>query len=347
MIDFGMLKRFRPKPRNKVGLDIGTSHIKMLEVSGASEKPVLASFGIKKISGPSEGSIIEAIKALSEELKITAKDFNISLAGPSVVARVISMPEMTNEDLKNAVRFETEKSIPFDINECMLDFHIQGKDAREKNNLDILLAAAKRDFVLAKIKIVEGAGFGVNVIDADSFAVTNAFLKNFTSIEPAKTIALLNIGAKYTGLIILRGGVVSFVRDLTIGVSDFCPAVSKKCGVDLELSDWSKSVPAEKAAEVVLSAKAALASLVDEIKLSFGYHENQSGRGIDGIYISGGGAGFIGLEEAFNDAFGSRPERWNPFQFLNIDPSVINVDEIARTNGSFAVCAGLALRGCL
>jgi type IV pilus assembly protein PilM len=256
------------------------------------------------------------------------------------------MPDMTDEELKNAVRFEAEKFIPFDIKEYVLDFHIQGKDAGEKSNIDILLAAAKRDFVLQKIKIVEEAGFGVNIIDVDSFAATNAFLKNYTSIKPDKTVALLNMGAAHTNLIILKDGVISFVRDLAIGVGSFRISVSKKCGVDMDMPEWLKGVPAEKALEIRLCAKAALASLVDEIKLSFGYHENQSGRDINQIYISGGGAGFIGLEEALSEAFGSKPERWNPFQFLDINPSGINVDEIARINSSFAVAAGLALRGC-
>lgn len=325
MAGFNLQFKHPGKLKTSVALDIGSHSIKMIEISTGSGKSSLVSFGIKKVQGLSGASASDAVKALSEDLKITAKDLSISLAGSSVVARAISMPEMADEDLKNAIRFETEKFIPFDINECVLDFYVQGKCAREKNNLDILLAAAKKDFILAKIKIVEDAGFGVNVIDVDSFALANAFLKNFASIEPVKTIALLNIGAVYTNLVILRGGVISFVRDLAIGINDFSPS--------------------DKAPEAALSAKGSLAGLVDEVKLSFGYYENQNGRGIDGIYISGGGMGFIGLEEAFNEALGSKPERWNPFQFLNIDPAVVNVDEIARTSGSFAVCVGLALRG--
>jgi len=304
MMDFDILKRFRPGPRNKVSLDIGPDSIKMLEVSGGQDGLSLVSFGMKKIQESSVESIMASVKSLSEELKITNRELNISIAGPSVVVRVVSMPDMTDEELKNAIRFETEKSIPFNINECVLDFYIQGRNPREKNNLDILLAAAKKDFVLERVKIAEGAGFGINVVDVNSFAITNAFLRNFTSIDPAKTTALLNIESTHTNLVILRGGLVSFVRDLAIGST----------------------------------------TLVDEVKLSFGYYENNSGGGVDSIYISGGGAGSAGLEEIFNDAFGSKPERWNPVQFLRIDPLKVNVDEIARTSGSFAVCAGLALR---
>lgn len=332
------------KLRSKAALDIGSHFIKMVEISGSPERPSLVSFGMRKIQGASGEALSADVKSLSEELKLTVKDLNVSLSGPSVVARVISMPEMADEELKSAIRFEVEKFIPFDINECVLDYYVQGKDAKDKNNIDILLAAAKRDSVLARVKIVEDAGFSINVIDADSFAITNAFLRNYPSTEQAKTMALLNIGSAYTSLIIVRGGLISFVRDLSMGAGNFRESVLKKCGIDLDLADAMKGVAADKTAEVIACSRAALAGLLDEIKLSFGYYENQSGRGIDGIYLSGSGAGFVGLEEAFGDAFGSKPERWNPFQFLYMDPAAINVDEIARSHGSFAVAVGLALR---
>ncbi|MFH1190555.1 MAG: type IV pilus assembly protein PilM [Candidatus Omnitrophota bacterium] len=332
------------KIKSSVALDIGSHSVKMIEISGAAGNPSLVSFGIRKVDGSSGDAQAEAIRGLSEELKIDLKETGISLSGPSVVVRVISMPDMTDEDLKNAVRFETEKSIPFDINECMFDFYIQGKDAREKNNLNILLAAAKKDSVLAKVKAAEDAGFRVNVVDVDGFAVTNAFLKNYPAIEPAKTIALLNIGATCTNLVISSGGLILFVRDLAIGVNAISAAIYKKCGTLPDLSDGMNKIPAEKITEMEACAKSALVSLLDEIKLSFGYHENQSGRGVDEIYISGGGAGFIGMEAAFREMFGMKPERWDPLKFLMAGSSV-DPGETAKSSGSFAICAGLALRG--
>ncbi len=344
-MNLDIMKGFKPRTGNNVGLDIGTHSIKMVEISGSSDKLSLVSFGVKKVRGLSAELISDSIRTMSDELNISVRDVNISLAGPSVVERVVSMPDMSGEELKNAVRFETEKSIPFDINECTLDFFVQGKDRREEKSSSILLAAAKRDSVLEKIKIVEDAGLSVNVIDTDSFAITNAFMKNFSSVDAAKTIAILNIGDTYTNLIIMRGGLITFVRGLTNGVSDFRSSVLKKCGVDLEQCDGLKGVPSEKSAEVAIAAKSALTSLVDDIKLSFGYHENQSGHGIDQIFISGGGSSYVELDGAFYTAFGIKPEMWNPVEFLDIDPSVINVDEIAKINSSLAVAAGLSLRG--
>lgn len=332
------------KAKNKIALDIGSHSVKMLEVSTLPAKTSLVSFGIKKIQGSSGEAITDAIKALANELKVSLREVTISLTGPSLVARPISMPKMTDEELENAVRFEVERFIPFDSSECVLDFHVQGADAREQKNLDILLAAAKRDFVLQKIKTVEDAGFDVNVIDVDSFAVTNAFIQNFAAPEGVRTVALLNIGATYTNLVILKDKVISSVRDIAIGTNDFNAVVSKKCGLTADVSEALASVPNEKMGEVMACAKAALAKLLDEIKLSFVYHENQSGAGIDEIFISGGGAHFPALGEAFSETLGSKPNEWNPFQFMDIDSSKIKVDELLKVKDSFAVAVGLALR---
>lgn len=344
MADFDIKKKRKSKAGNKVGLDIGSHSVKMLEISGTSEKPSLVSFGASKILGTGADAAAEAVKSLSRELKISIKDANISLSGPSIVARIVSMPDMTSEELKNAVRFETEKSIPFDINDCILDFYIQGKDPREKNNLIILLAAAKRDPILAKIKIVEDAGFRVNIIDVDAFAIANALLVNFPNMEPSKTIAIINIGETFTNLVIISGGMISFVRDLSHGVGNFRAFVTKRCAVEVDSPENIKALPPEKAGEVAVSARVAMSGLIDDIKLSFGYHENQSGRVVDQIYLSGGGAGVVGLETALAESLGIKPEVWNPLQCLDIDPSKTNVDELAKVSGSFAVCTGLAMR---
>lgn len=343
-MDLDILKRFQPKPRNRVGLDIGSHSIKIVELSAVSAKPGLISFGLKKIPSSSKDAIVESLKALAEESRISVKELNISVSGPSVIVRLISMPKMTDEELKSAVRFETEKFIPFDINDCILDFQVLGKEAKDKNTMDIILAAVKKDYAWQKIKLVEEAGFAVKTVDVDSFAITNSFLRNFSSIDPAKTFAVLNIGAVGTSLSILRGIMPSFVREVAIGSNELDAAISKKLNVSVEVAEGLKMAPKDKMSDVLACIKPVLSNLLDEIKLSFGYHENQSGRSIDEIYISGGGAGVVGLDDAFAEAFGMKPMRWNPFQFLDTNIPGIDTDALERDKNSFSVAVGLALR---
>ena len=341
MIDFDFIKRFQPKPKNKVGLDIGSHSIKILEVLPASDKPTLISFGSKKIQGLPRDAVSASIKSLAEELKISAKEFSISLSGPPLIARLISMPRMSSDELKSAVRFETEKLMPFDINECVLDFQVLA--AQEKaSNTDVLLAAVKRETVLQKMKLVQDAGFSVRVVDVDSFAVANAFIASFPALDQAKTFAVLNMGATMTNVSILRGSSLAVVRDITIGGNDFTAAISKKMGLSPQAAEELKVTFKDKAMDVTDCVRPVFTNLLDEIKLSFGYHENQSGRGIDEIYVSGGSADMAGLDDLFQDALGSKPRRWDPFQFLRAPD--IDTTALGSLKNSFGVAIGLALR---
>jgi type IV pilus assembly protein PilM len=334
----------RGKSRNRVGLDIGSHSVKIAELSGTSDKLTVVSFGARKISGLSKDAVAASVKSLANETGVSSREAVISVSGPSLIVRLISMPKMTDDELAGAVRFEAEKFIPFDINDCILDFHILNKASKEKNDSDILLAAAKKEHVLQKIRTVESAGFAVKAVDADIFAVMNSFLNNYTPSEQSKTAALLNVGASSTALSILSGKMPVFVREIPSGGSDMSAAIAKNIGLSQDLAEELKLAPKDRSEDVAVSVRPVVTKLLDEIKLSFGYYENQSGRGIDEIYVSGGGALMAGLENSFQEAFGSKPIYWDPFRSLEKTPSGADNKSADAVNGSYAVAMGLALR---
>src|SRR3989338_11039343 len=113
--------KLQGKIKNRIGLDIGSSAVKILEISGTQDKLALIGLGLKNISGLSNNEVANSMKELSLEAKIASKEVNISISGPSVIIRFISMPKMKESDLKSAIKFEAEKFIPFNINECIID----------------------------------------------------------------------------------------------------------------------------------------------------------------------------------------------------------------------------------
>lgn len=330
------------KAKTKVGLDIGTDYIKIIEVS-FSDKPRLAALGMKKIPDHTKGALVDSIKTLFEESKISVNDVNISVSGPNVIVRFITMPKMRDDDLKNAVRFEAEKFIPFNISDCILDFQVLSKDDKE-NKVNIILAVAKKDYVLAKVKTVEEAGLSVALVDVDAFALTNSFLKNFPALDAAKSFALLNIGASVTNLSILRGPYTYLARDMAIGANDFLAAISKRLGVEFKSIEALKALPADNTPAVMNYVKQAFGNFMEEISSSFSYYENQGGMGIDEIYISGGVSNLIGLVEAFEEHFASKPILWNPLQYLDTASSAVDAKFVESAKSSFAVASGLVLR---
>jgi type IV pilus assembly protein PilM len=266
----------------------------------------------------------------------------ISVSGPAVIERFISLPKMDEESLKSAIKFEAEKFIPFDINECVLDHKVLGKDERE-NKINVLLVAVKRDHLMSRIKITEEAGLEARVVDVDILAASNAFLKCFKN-PPEKTMAVLNIGASFTNVSILRGESIFFARDLAIGGNDFNAAISRLLGIDEKSAEELKTNPNDRVQDVAGCVKPVLNSLFDEVKLSFSYYENQTGKGIDEIYVSGGSSNITGLAEAFSENFGSKPSAWNPMHFADISLQGPDKDVLEKSGNSFAVAMGLALR---
>lgn len=314
------------KKNFKLGLDIGTNAVKILEIAVGSERPVLSGFGFKDIKGVSRAELPEIIKDLALQSKITSRDAAISVSGKSVIVRIISMPKMNDETLKNAIKFEAEKFIPFDINSCIIDHKTLKKEGAD-NQLSVLLVAAKKDAVLEKIKIAEEAGFAVNVVDIDAFAVANAFMKNFTKMEQGRTIALVNIGAAATNLCIIRNESVHFARDIAAASGNSGAAAAGAAGIDT------------KEAEKLMCA-----DLAGEVKSSFDYYENQGGHPIDDVYLSGAVMSISGFTDVFQEQYGSKPLSWKPLDFLDPERMADGKGELKDKESLFAVAAGLVLR---
>lgn len=339
-MNFDIKKMFGLKPTSRVGLDIGAYAVKIVEISNSGDNAKLVGMGLGKVKERSREAISELIKSLLAESNISANDVAISVSGASVIVRLLSLPNMSETDLKGAIRFEAEKFIPFNMNDCIVDFQILRKIDKE-NKLEILLAAAKKDYIEERVAIAEGAGLSVNAVCIDSFALTNCFVKNFPSFEKDRAIALVNIGSTFTNLSILKDNTIYFTRDVSIGGGDITALISKALNIDMASAEETKLLPKEKAVDMMSLAKPVLNNLSDEIRLSFSYYENQYGRNVDDIYISGGSRNFTGLEDHFQEVFGTRPKSWDPFQFLDKESSRGVADDV---KGSFAVALGLTLR---
>lgn len=327
-----------------IGLDIGTRLIKTAEVLSEGNTKTLTKFHFVEIDfPPTKEKVTEALKALLENFQPAVKSVNISLSAPSAIVRFINMPKMKEEDLKNSLRFEAEKYIPFNINEVLIAACILEENLEEKNQMRVLLAAAKKDIVNSRIDVLKEIGLSVAVIDIDSFACFNAFCESFDTLDPVKSMALLNIGYTQTNIVISRGSQPFFTRDIQIGGKDIAKAIAKELSIEEKDADKFILDPKDKGPQVYETSKAVLNNLVDETRLSFGYYENQHGKAIDEIYISGGVARLNGILDYFEESFGIKPAIWNPFSKFEISPNV-DAKSLELIRPQFAVCAGLAIR---
>src|ERR1019366_934380 len=186
-----------------VGLDIGSSTVKIVQLKQEANQWKLVSMGIVEI--PKESleaknpesqrlSIVETIKRVFKESGVKTKKVVTSLSGDSVIIRYVKLPFMTEEELRGSIAREAEQYIPLNIDQVVLDFQILGETQEDgQRKLDVLLVAAKVDVVDQHLAMLKSAGLSPMVIDIDAFALQNAYEIN--RVEPSEeTVALINMG---------------------------------------------------------------------------------------------------------------------------------------------------------
>ena len=332
----------RVKKEFRVGLDIGTRFIKVLELSVEGDTRRLTKLRSVEINTPlNKENTFKALKSLLEEVRPSTKELRISLSAPSAIVRFINMPKMKEGDLKSSLRFEAEKYIPFNIKEVIIDAAILDRPTEDKMQMRVLFAAAKRDSVDLRVAELKELGFSVSIIDIDSFACFNAFSYSSGAINESVNTALLNIGYTQTNLIILRGAQPFFTRDIQIGAKDVSAMISKKMHISTEESDKLLLEPGQRGAEVYEASKPVLNNLIDELRLSFGYYENQHGTSINEIYLSGGGSGLSNMLKYFEENFETKTALWDPLAKFEFDR---NIKPLGQAQSQYAVSAGLVIR---
>ncbi|PIU41576.1 MAG: hypothetical protein COS99_04495 [Candidatus Omnitrophica bacterium CG07_land_8_20_14_0_80_42_15] len=332
------------KNKKHIGLDIGSSSLKIMEVSSDKEVRTIENIGVQELpAGPLEETLPSSLKTLIENTGITAKEVNISISGSAVVVRFVELPIMQPSELSQAVSYEAEKYMPFDMNEIILDYAVLEKDQASKK-MKIILVGAKKDFVEKRIKLIEEAGLAPNIIDVDSFAIFNSFINNVNREERgSKTVALLNMGAHLTSMIIASGDVPWMVRDINLGDADLTQVLKEKLDIDTEEAERLKENPGERASEILGILMGIFQKLIDEVRLSFNYYENQYGKGVDEVYVSGGSIKIEGLIPFLKESTGMEFKQWDPLSSFTVNPKIPQ-GKLDKIRSLFAVCSGLTLR---
>ncbi len=326
--------------KSSVGIDIGNSCIKITELVKRSDHFELLNFS--KVSVAESIIILDSIKKAVKEARIVSKSINTSVSGKSVVVRYISLPKMTKQELKSAIKFEAEKYIPFSVQEVVLDAQIIEENSQD-NKVKVILVAAKKDLIDHTIKVLEDCGLEPSVIDIDSFAVANAFQFNF-SFEKNNACILVDIGARLTNINIISKDISYLTRDVEIAGDAITRYLSDKLNMPFDEAEKLKCDPGDKEALVREACQFALESLFNEIRLSLDYYESHFEKPIEAIFLSGGSSLLKDIDKIFKDNLGIETKTWNPIKNIRAGKNILSRG-FSDFASQFAVSIGLALRG--
>jgi type IV pilus assembly protein PilM len=342
------------KPKGLVGLDIGSSSVKVIELRKKGEGYELVNMGVESLGQDAvvDGQIMDsftvttAIENIFNQNKIKMSNVATAVSGHSVIVKKISVNAPTELEVANAIPYEAPQYIPFAMEDVNISYQVLGP-ATAGPGFDVMLVAVKRDKILNHTNVLSQSGKTPMVVDIDAFALQNAFEMNYEP-TPDKMIALLNIGASLMNINIMRGGVPLFTRDVSVGGNQYTDTLQKE--LDLSFDDAEKLKQGHEVGSVTLDQASPHLRSVSEILLlevqkTFDFFkQTTSAESIQQIYVAGGSARIEGLVDLLKEEFGIPVEIMNPFQRVEVNPTKFPADQIDNLGPRMSVAVGLALR---
>lgn len=341
------------KKEQLVGLDIGSRTIKVGEViETRKDGLVLNKFGMATISSGSiqEGGIKDSktvaavIREMFHKNRIKEKNVAISIGGYSVIVKKIQVNTMTDDELMENIQVEAEKYIPFDIKDANLDFHIMGESPSVSGKMDVILVAAKKEFINDVISTVELAGLKPCVIDVDVFALQNIYEANYDHQEDV--VALIDIGASKTTMNIVKDGLSLFTRNFSLGCNQADHKIADKIQCSLEdaeairTSRESNKISSREISSVISSV---INNWRIEIRRALDYFYSSSDDHIKKIMLSGGGANIADFRNILAAETALEVEVLNPLNRFSIHKA-LSPSFLEQIAPQAAICMGLAIR---
>jgi type IV pilus assembly protein PilM len=345
------------KSKAVVGLDIGSSAVKAVELKPVGKGFRVAAFGSEPIPQDAivdgaiidAGAVADAIRRVFDTNKaFKAKDVCASLSGNAVIVKKITLPVMTESELGESIYWEAEQYIPFDIQDVNLDYQIldPGTGPDSRGSMEVLLVAAKKEKIGDYTGVIAQAGRSPVIVDVDAFALQNAYEMNY-GLEGAHIVVLLNAGASAININIIQGDQSVFTRDISIGGNAYTEAVQKELDLPFESAEQlKKGIPVDGASfeEAQPVLRAVTENVLLEIQKTFDFFKaTAASEQIDRIMLSGGASRVDGFRDMLHERIGAPVEEFDPFRAIAWDGKKVGGDPTEHA-ATAAVAVGLALR---
>lgn len=341
--------------KSSVGLDIGSHSVKVVELARSGKGLKLSKYAVVELTPGTvvDGEVVnrdhlvESIRDALAKAGIKTRTVSSAVSGRSVIVRRIPMEKMTEAQARQAIHWEAEQHIPFRVDEVSIDFKILNEESAP-GQMEVLLVAAKKEVIHLHRGLIQGAGIRTSAVDLEQFALLRAYQNSYNPPED-ECVTILNVGSDNTNLVIVKGGVPSFNRDLALGGGRFVEAIQRSLGLDYTTAEavLRGNLP-EGVSEI--DVKNAVSSVLEELSTSvrrsfISFQASGESSRIDKMLISGGCSLMAGLSETLSEHHGLPVEHFDVLGDMQVD-GTLAVDENERKSieAVIAVAVGLALK---
>lgn len=350
------MKLFGKKNSPVIGLDIGSSHVRALQLSEHGSGYRVEHFAIEPVgAGAVVDKSVQDIEAISSAIEraishsgSSAKSCAIAVSGSAVFTKTISLPSnLAESDVESQVQIEANQYVPYPLDEVSLDFEILGQSTRNKDLIDILLAASKSENVENRQDALDAVGLTAKVVDVEAFAIANAFelIRERDGLSKSEAVGVFDIGYDLTTLLVLRGGRVIYTRDHPFGGHQLLEETMRRFEMNAEQASFfvrGEEGPEDFEEEVLEPFQLNIVHQISRALQFFASSNEYSP--ISTIYLSGGSASLQGLAPMVQQELGLTTRVADPVSGMDLAPSVA-VSALKRNSPNLMVAMGLALRG--
>ena len=328
--------------RTSIGLDIGNFSVKIAQIKKRHFfKERFLSFAVVPIQGErSRDKVVETIRKAYGNVRAESRKVNISICGPNIIMRYITLPIMKKKDLFQSLEFELERYIPYKKEEVVVDSHILANLPNGK--MVVLIVAAEHRIIEERISLIKDSGLEPQLINVDALALTEAFKITFPFYKGV--VALLDIGYRTSKFVVMENTIPYFSRDIEIGLFEIIQAISAKTGVEFDPNKESSSDSnkEETVKELREAIRPVLDSLLNELFLCLEYCERNLGKRVEQLYLSGGGSTNKALIESLKEIPDLKIDFWEPTRGFKVT-SPPTTEEVRKYSSLLGVAIGLAL----
>ena len=338
--------------KTKLGIDIGSHSIKLVELGRDGQSDVLVSIGSiatppKALSSTLQAdqqAVSEAIKQLVKQANVKTRDVIIALPESLVFTRVIEVPQLSERELSSAIHWEAEQYVPLPLDQVNLDFTIL-RDSRDTqtSKMEVLLVASPKSLIDKYLKILDQADLNPVAAETEIISASRALVRTVMNV---KTTLVVSLGAQTTDLAILRNGTLAFTRSISAGGESLSRALVQ--GLDFnpnQAEQFKQTYGLDKSqleGKILTAVKPIMDTIISEMKRAIGYYqEKYPQEKVEVILITGGTAKLPGMVMYIAEEIGIEVQLGSPFIGIRRDERFVQFDQEGPT---YCVAIGLALR---